>query len=231
MACHYEIKVGRYVFCEDLINHAQEEKENLLGGCGRLTGNLLTRAVYEVFGVSVKKSRKRSNEGATMKKCFNNLIKKTHSSTDRADEDGGLQQKWEKLRLNISEVINAVDGEWRSMSSENSISCLRFDESLRCDGRRAVYEVIFRKNESENKLETEMLYDQRHVSPEMVRQVDVLCSEMNIIEKAKQYLTVFEKSYWRRDGTNRALQCRGGEASVHTKRKWDFRGGTVLSWL
>ena len=58
------------------------------------------------------------SEGGTLKNVFSYLIKKKNC-TERVDKDGSLQKKWEKLQLNIPEVINAVDGEWRSMSSEN----------------------------------------------------------------------------------------------------------------
>ena len=99
VACHYEIKVGSYVFCDDLLHHAQEDKENLKGESE--TRNILTRAVYEVFGVSVKKTRKRSrSEGGTLKNVFSNLIKKTNC-TEMVDKDGSLQQKWEKKEKKI----------------------------------------------------------------------------------------------------------------------------------
>ena len=84
MACHYEIKVGSYIFCDDLLHHAQEDKENLKGES--LTRNILTRAVYEVFGVCVKKKKNsetipQRGRHFNLKKVFSNLIKKKNCTT------------------------------------------------------------------------------------------------------------------------------------------------------
>ncbi|KAL9970356.1 hypothetical protein ACROYT_G022714 [Oculina patagonica] len=192
--CNYEIKIGGYVFFEDLKNEAENEKENLFRDGDRITMNMLSRVVYEIFGVTVSKSRKRACEGnSQLKSIFRNLVRKTRPS-ERAEKDSSFQQEWEMLRVNTSEVLNGVEWQWRSMLSQNSVSFIHVNESLRYDGRRPVFEVIFSKNSSEDMLLTDMLFDQRHVPQEAVNKVGDFCSEMNIIDKAKQFLIMFEKS-------------------------------------
>ena len=181
--------MGSYVFYEDLVRHAQEDKENL----GVVTVNLLARAVYEFFGVSVTKARKRPNKKcSSLKLFFRNLPKKSHEK--RVDGNVELQRDWNELQANMDEIVNGLDGDWQSMSSEDSISFITIDKLLRCDGKRIVYEVIFLKKGAEGKIETEMLCYQRRVMEEVMRKVEVFCCDMNIIEKAKQYLIIFEKS-------------------------------------
>lgn len=53
-----------------------------------------------------------------------------------------------------------------------------------------MYEVIFKNNGVVGKIETEMLCDQRRVTDEVMRKVEVFCCDMNITEKA----IIFEKS-------------------------------------
>lgn len=81
--CHYEIDVGSFVFCEDVLAHAEEDKQNILHAAGdskgSLTSNILTRAVCEVFGHVVKKSKKGRKSPESAGRTFNNLRRKIRS--------------------------------------------------------------------------------------------------------------------------------------------------------
>lgn len=197
MSCHYELEVGSHVFCEDLVAHAKEEKENIfLGTSGSvLTATTLSRAVFELFGVNIKKSHKRKEAGSTnVKKIFKNLKRKAAVDCIDNDESGNQESNWDKLCSNMLEIACSADGDWRVVFNQNSISCLCFDEELRFDRKRAVYEVVFKASKSDNAVEINMMYDHRQVLQELIEKVDVFCAQMSLVDKAKHYLTIFKNS-------------------------------------
>ena len=193
MSCHYELEVGSHVFCEDLVAHAGEDKENILRSTSGsfLTPNILTRAVFELFGVGIKKSRKRKEGCSEVKKIFRNLKRKPFGNHDESVSQGS---DWEKLCSNILEITSSADGDWHAVVNQNSISCLCFDDQLRFDGKRAVYVVIFKESKSDNAFETTMMCEHRQVSPELIKKVDIFSAGMSFVDKAKQYLSIFKNS-------------------------------------
>lgn len=155
-----------------------------------ITSYIIFRAVRDLFGGSVKKVNKRIDK--SFKREFLNLRKRDQVI---AESDREIDE-WEKLRSKASTIAKeARDGEWQVLvNDDESISFLRL-ESTRCDGRVLVSEVKLKRNISERKIETDILYDWLSVKTQLTDSIDAqLCFE-DIVVRVENVLTLVEKAY------------------------------------
>lgn len=133
--CHYEIHIGSFVFCEDVLEHAEGDKQNILhpardSKCS-LTSNI-TRAVCEVLGHVVKQCQKRRKSSESVRTIFNNLRRKNQVYARRQKQSSqGVQYWWNKMYCDMPKVVTEADRDWSFILNDNqSISCLHFDTKL-----------------------------------------------------------------------------------------------------
>lgn len=193
MLQNYEVIKNSVTTNDDIIAHANQEKEKLLAinQDDNVTSNIICRAVRDLFGGAVKKVNKRIDK--SFKRAFLNLRRRDQVL---AGSDNEIEEQWEKLRSKASTIAKeAGDGEWQVLVGDKfSISFVRL-ENTRCDGRVMVSEVRLKRNTSEQKIETEILYDRRAVKIHLTETIDEQLGIEDIVIRVKSVLSLVDKSY------------------------------------
>lgn len=186
---NYEVVEGSFVFCDDFVSHARQEKENIaVNKTGIISPHILSKALKDVFdGSKIKKARR--GTGKNKRQVFLNLRRKS-SDNDHADNTD-VAQDWLQLCTNITTIAQEVS-EWKVMTNNGfSLSCLRL-ENTRYNNQRAVIEIVFSLNEG--RIVTEITYHQRAIHHEYMEEIEKHLHKSRMDEKARALMTFLEKS-------------------------------------
>lgn len=133
---------GSLIFNNDLVEHARKAKENLSDEGYTVTANILGKALREVFGDRVYKTKRKRNKKS--QRAFLNLKRNIFADTAK---NHSFEEDWQKLvgDLDGAELQGGVNGGWSAMTNNDvSLSYLRFGNQT-FNNQKAVIEIKFEK--------------------------------------------------------------------------------------
>lgn len=136
---NYKVEKEAFSYSQDIYDHVEREKENILVDDGDVSIRVIARALKELWlnsGVVLTSQRRRS-KGGVRERGFVNLKRNSVSPTE-ASQPGVIEM------CDLPSIT--YDGWQSAVNSDSSVSFLRV-ESLLYDGHRVATEVNFQYNE------------------------------------------------------------------------------------
>lgn len=186
---NYEVEDGSLIFNNDLVEHARKAKENLSDEGYTVTANILGKALREVFGDRVYKTKRKRNKKS--QRAFLNLKRNIFADTAK---NHSFEEDWQKLvgDLDGAELQGGVNGGWSAMTNNDvSLSYLRFGNQT-FNNQKAVIEIKFEKNVKDEKINTAIIYHERVIPSEDVANIEKHLSNELAVDKARKLMQLMD---------------------------------------
>lgn len=180
---------GSLIFNNDLVEHARKAKENLSDEGYTVTANILGKALREVFGDRVYKTKRKRNKKS--QRAFLNLKRNIFADTVK---NHSFEEDWQKLvrDLDGAELQGGVNGGWSAMTNNDvSLSYLQFGNQT-FNNQKAVIEIKFEKNVKDEKIDTAIIYHERVVPSEDVANIEKHLSNELAVDKARKLMQLMD---------------------------------------
>jgi len=187
---NYHASPDVYVDCNDLVNKANLEKENI--GCNsQISSKLLCKAVKEVFPDVEKRKIRRNKERVFV---FNGLtVNKRNEQIGQEADLLNYKQEWNMIVTEANNIIKEKDN-WSVKQGELAI-CFIHVEDVRFERQLVVSEVLVELNESAARLDFQMKFHEKEVPQSKLNEMLRAVKSSSITEKLCCLMAVMETSY------------------------------------